>query len=287
MAKKLSPLEEQIYENIKEKIYDKAIETSTELLRKWRNMKGMRNIIKPDIAVIIKKERYKKLYRLSQTKFLHQHPKIIAQLRKEYETTYGRKLKFVAKGKTIRPILSVDRKIRKRLLRQKYYYINKQKKLAQKFDTTGFVSYEKWKPLDKLNWQLFQLKQKADKLGGTRKLTNAQIKEQIEEIKTGVSVNYYVNKQNFSSEEARMDAVIADFAQHINDALKGRWSPELRILIDAHGNGWYNNSIYDVLQTIGRTDQIEMMARFYGFEQKWLIERLKEVNLGYTWKKQQ
>lgn len=250
-------------------------------------MKGTRSLIKPNIAVIIKREQYKKLYRLSQTKFLHQHPQIIAQLRKDYESTYGRKLKFVARGKTTRTILTVDRKIRRRLLQQKYYYIRKQRKLAQKFDTAGFVSYEKWKPMDKLERQLHRLKREADKIGGTRKLTNDQIKAQIEEIKTGVSANYFVNKQNFSSEEARMDAVIADFVQHVNDALKGRWSPELRILIDQHGSGWYNNSVYDVLQTIHRTDQIEMMARFYGFEQKWLIERLKEVNLGYTWKKQQ
>lgn len=286
MAKKLTPLERQIYESIQEKIVDKAIKTSTELLRKWRNKKGSVNLKQANVTFIMKREQYKKLYRLSQTKFLHRHPNIIAQLRKDYEINYNRKLKFVARGKTTRTVLTVDKKIRKRLLQQKYYYIRKQRKLAKTFDTAGFVSYEKWHPTDSLNWQLHQLKRKADKIGGTRKLTNEQIKAQIEEIKKGVSVNYFVNKQNFSSEEARMDAVIADFAQHINDALKGRWSEELRILIDKHGSGWYNNSIYDVLQTIHRTDQIEMMARFYGFEQEWLIERLKEVNLGYTWKKQ-
>lgn len=283
MAKKLTPLEQQIYASINEKIY----ETSQKLLRKLRSVKKTPNIKNPNIAVIIKREQYKKLYRLSQTKFLHQHPNIIAQFRKDYERTYGKKLKFVARGKTIKPILTVDKKIRKRLLRQKYYYINKQRKIANQFDTAGFVSYENWKPVRSLEWQLDQLKRKASKLGGVRKLTNAQIKEQVEEIKKGVSANYFVNKQNFTSEEARMDAVIADFAQHLNEALKGRWSPELRILIDQQGSGWYNNSIMDVLKTIHRTDQVEIMSRFYGFEKKWLIERLSEVNLGYTWKKEQ
>ena len=193
----------------------------------------------------------------------------------------------MARGKSIRPIPTEDKKIRKRLLSQKYYYTNKQRKIANQFNTAGFVSYEKWKPVESLEWQLDQLQRKASKLGGTRALTNDQIKEQIEEIKKGVSANYFVNKQNFTSEEARMDAVIADFAQHLNDALKGKWSSELRILIDEQGSGWYNNSIMDVLKTIHRTDQVEIMSRFYGFEEKWLIERLSEVNLDYTWKKQQ
>ena len=287
MAKKLTPLEEQIYASINEKIYEKAIETAKEQLRKLRSVKDTPNIKNPDIAVIIKREQYQKLYRLSQTKFLDQHPNIIAQFQKDYERRYNKKLKFVKRGKSIRPIPTIEKKIRKRLLSQKYYYTNKQRKIANQFNTAGFVSYEKWKPVESLEWQLHQLKRKASKLGGTRKLTNAQIKEQVEEIKKGVSANYYVNKQNFTSEEARMDAVIADFAQHLNDALKGRWSPELRILIDEQGSGWYNNSIMDILKTIHREDQVEIMSRFYGFEEKWLIERLSEVNLGYTWKKQQ
>lgn len=287
MAKKLTPLERQIYERINVEIYEKANETFKKNLRKLRSVKGTPSIKNPNIAVIIKREQYKKLYRLSQTKFLHQSPNVVAQLRKDYERNYGTKLKFVARGKTNRPIPTEDKKIRKRLLSQKYYYTNKQRKIANQFNTAGFVSYEKWKPVESLEWQLHQLKRKADKLGGTRKLTNDQIKEQIKEIKKGVSANYYVNKQNFTSEEARMDAVIADFAQHLNDALKGRWSPELRILIDEQGSGWYNNSIMDVLKTIHRTEQVEIMSRFYGFEEKWLIERLSEVNLGYRWKKQQ
>lgn len=143
MAKKLSPLEQQIYESIQEKIYEKAIKTSTELLRKWRNKKGSVNLKQANVILVMKREQYKKLYRLSQTKFLHQHPNIIAQLRKDYEVNYGRKLKFVARGKTTRTVLSVDKKIRKRLLQQKYYYIRKQRKLAKSFDTAGFVSYEK------------------------------------------------------------------------------------------------------------------------------------------------
>lgn len=287
MAKKLTPLERQIYASINEKIYEKAIETSTKYLRKLKSVKGTPNIKNPNIAVIIKKKQYDKLYRLSQTKFLHQYPNIIAQFRRDYERTYGTKLKFVARGKSIRPILTIDKKIRKRLLSQKYYYINKQRKIANQFNTAGFVSYEKWKPVDSLEWQLDQLKRKARKLGGTRKLTNAQIEEQVEAIKKGVSVNYFVNKQNFTSEETRMDAVIADFAQHLNDALRGSWSKELRILIDEQGSGWYNNSIMDILKTIHRTEQVEMMSRFYGFEEKWLIERMSEVNLDYTWKKEE
>ena len=287
MAKKLTPLERQIYDSINKKIYEKAKETLTEMLPKIRSVEGTPNIKNPNVVAIIRRKQYQKLYSLSQTKFLRQYPNIIAQLRKDYERNYGKKLKFVARGKSIRPILTVDKKIRKRLLRQKYYYINKQRKIANQFDTAGFLSYEKWKPAQSLDWQLDQLKRKANKLGGTRALTNAQIKEQIKEIKKGVSANYFVNKQNFDSEEARMDAVIADFARHLNDALKGKWSSELRILVDQQGSGWYNNSIMDILKTVHRTDQVQIMSRFYGFEEKWLIERLSEVNLGYTWKKQQ
>ena len=95
------------------------------------------------MAYILKREQYKKLYRLSQTKFVHQYPNVLAHLRQDYERTYGRKLKFVALGTRRKPILTIDRKIRKRLLSQKYYYINKQRKLANQFDTAGFVSYEK------------------------------------------------------------------------------------------------------------------------------------------------
>lgn len=285
MAKKLSPLERQIYESIQEKIYEKSIKTATEKLRRWRNRKGS-SIPKPNITFILKREQYKKLYRLSQTKFLQKHPNVVAKLRRDYEINYGKKLKFVAKGRTVRKVYTPEQKIRKKLLNQKYYYINKQRKLAKKFDQAGFVAWHKWHPSDSLAWQLHQLKHEAKKLGGTRKLTNAQIQEQIEEIKKGVSINYFVNKNNFASEETRMDAVVADFAQHLNDLLKGKWSPELRMLIDQHGSGWYNNSIMDVLQTIHRTDQVEMMSRFYKFDQQWLTERLSEVSLGYTWKKQ-
>ena len=285
MAKKLTPLERQIYENINEETLKKSLNTAKEALRKWMNVKGSPNFKQANVAFILKREQYKKLYHLSQTKFLRQYPNILAQLRKDYERNYGRKLKFVALGRRSKPILTIDRKIRKRLLSQKYYYINKQRKIANKFNTAGFVSFEKWKPVESLDWQLFQLKSKADKLGGTRALTNAQIKAQIEEIKKGVSVNYFLNKQNFASEEAWMDEVIADFRQHLNDAIRGRWSPELRILVDEYGNGWYNNSIMDILKKIHREDQVEMMSRFYGFEEQWLRERLSEVNLDYTWKK--
>ena len=151
MAKKLTPLERQIYESIKEKIYEKANETFTKSLRKYRSVKGTPSIKNPDIAFILQREQYQKLYSLSQSNFLGQYPKIIAQFRKDYERRYGRKLKFVARGKSNRPSLTEEKKIRKRLLNQKYYYTNKQRKIANQFNTTGFVSYEKRKPVDSLN----------------------------------------------------------------------------------------------------------------------------------------
>ena len=143
MAKKLSPLERQIYENIKDEMLEKAFNTTKEGLWKRKIRKISASLKQANIIFILRREQYKKIYRLGQTKFVHQYPNVFAQLKKDYERDYNRKLKFVALGRRSKPILTIDRKIRKSLLNQKYYYIKKQRKLAQQFDTAGFVSYEK------------------------------------------------------------------------------------------------------------------------------------------------
>lgn len=243
-------------------------------LENWTNRGMGKKMITP--VQVVNRVGYAKVKQFSQTKLAKQHPEILKKLVKEINITRKKPVVITPTFGAPKKILTTAQKQRASLLRKRNYHARKQKNIAKNlYNNTQFIGFLISDPEQAVENALLNQKQERRRAGGTRKITVKQIEAEIEELKKGIGVGYYRNKNNFSNEEERLDEIVEKLADDMEVALQGAWSEGLNFLYKEYGYDWQTKSLYWILEKIDKLTQIDVLANIYKVKKELLIKKLK------------